>query len=182
MVLITPNKAICATRKFLALLDVSDESEESLQKIDAKHNRILCKNCDGKMLLNFRAMVIIAYSTAWNFLTLPHLNSNDILIVTKTWIWNFFPHNRSRNYLLGLLNGVFARNSSRWRKVQVGSRSSRFTVVGIVCVMIIVNKNPPKIRWSWMKRMLERRNQRKEANNRSSCLSTECTVMSYRGA
>ncbi|KAL5535593.1 hypothetical protein ACEPAF_3687 [Sanghuangporus sanghuang] len=53
---IPDQKAICATRKLLALLNVSEDLRESLQKIDANHNRILCRNCDGKTVMNFRAM------------------------------------------------------------------------------------------------------------------------------
>ncbi|KAL5518868.1 hypothetical protein ACEPAH_551 [Sanghuangporus vaninii] len=53
---IPDQKAICATRKLLALLNVSEDARESLQKIDANHNRILCRDCDGKTVMNFRAM------------------------------------------------------------------------------------------------------------------------------
>ncbi|KAL5534167.1 hypothetical protein ACEPAG_628 [Sanghuangporus baumii] len=49
-------KAICATRKLLALLNVSEDLQESLQKIDADYNRILCRDCDGKTVMNFQAM------------------------------------------------------------------------------------------------------------------------------
>ncbi|OCB85681.1 hypothetical protein A7U60_g7332 [Sanghuangporus baumii] len=59
---IPDQKAICATRKLLALLNVSEDLRESLQKIDANHNRILCRNCDGKTVMNFRAMVGIRLS------------------------------------------------------------------------------------------------------------------------
>ncbi|KAL5495188.1 hypothetical protein ACEPAI_650 [Sanghuangporus weigelae] len=53
---IPDQKAICATRKLLALLNVSEDLRESLQKTDANHNRILCRDCDGKTVMNFQAM------------------------------------------------------------------------------------------------------------------------------